>query len=79
MDKLEKEEIRQLKTQTIHHLSQIDVSSYNLNKTDKRLAEYAQELINKPECHNLYELLALKRFFYFMDKYIFKPKEVKKF
>ncbi len=79
MDNLEKYELRQLKANTVSQLHAIDVAAYRLDKTDKRLVKYANELINNPDSHNLYELLALKHFFAFLDKYIFKPKEVKKF
>ena len=79
MDELEKDELRKLKYEVIDQLNNIDLDAYHLDKTDKRLVTYAEELICNPEDHNLYELLALKRFFSFLDKYIFKPKEVKKF
>ena len=76
---LDKEDLIKLKQEVVEHLKQIDVPSYRLEDTDKRLVVYAQELIYNPDKHNLYELLALKRFFIFIDKYLFKPNEVKKF
>lgn len=72
-------ELIQLKAETIVCLSHIDVNSYNLGSTDERLNTYAYSCIVKPEAHNLYELLALKRFFSFLDKYDFRRSEVRKF
>jgi phage terminase large subunit-like protein len=50
-----------------------------LDETDKRLNEYAFSVIYNPDLHNLYELLALKRFFQFLNKYEFRPVAVKRF
>ena len=43
-----------------------------LNSADKRIAQYALNVIANPDCHNLFELLGLKRFIKFMDKYEFR-------
>lgn len=43
-----------------------------LNSADKRILEYALNTIADPDCHNLFELLILKRFISFMDKYEFR-------
>lgn len=75
----DKQEIRDLKIKVSQELKQIDVLSYKLNKTDKRLNTYVREVINNPEGHNLYEQLSVKRFFNFLDKYDFREVEVKKF
>lgn len=48
-----------------------------MNTTDKRLTTYCHNLIISPDNHNLFELLALKRFFRFMEKYEFRPSAVK--
>lgn len=74
-----KEELRALKRETVTLLSHIDVARYDLGKTDERLNTYAYSCITNPDGHNLYELLALKRFFVFLDKYTFKRSEVRKF
>ena len=50
-----------------------------LDKADERLNVYIKGCINNPDAHNLYELLAVRRFFVFLDKYEFRIKEVKKF
>lgn len=76
---LEKSELIDLKRQTAEELKRLDVGSYHLEKTDDRLRLYARTVIDHPDDHNLYELLALKRFFRLLDTYIFKPKEVRKF
>lgn len=76
---IDKQELRDLKIKISQELKQIDVLSYRLNKTDKRLNTYVLEVINNPEGHNLYEQLSVKRFFHFLDKYDFREVEVKKF
>lgn len=76
---LGKSELIQLKSETADYLRMIDVDSYSLNKSDERLNIYIRSVINNPDDHNLYELLAIKRFFYLLDKYQFKHSEVRKF
>lgn len=76
---IDKEELKALKKKVSQDLKEIDVLSYNLRKTDKRLDIYVLEVINNPEGHNLYEQLSVKRFFHFLDKYDFRSVEVKKF
>ena len=68
----EKQELRDLKIKVSQELRDIDVLSYKLENTDKRLDTYVLEVINNPEAHNLYEQLSVKRFFQFLDKYDFK-------
>lgn len=77
--KIDKQILRDLKAQTVEELKAINVLSYRLDETDKRLNEYIFSVIYNPDSHNLYELLALKRFFKFLDKYEFRSVEVKKF
>ena len=74
-----KEELRQLKADTVTALSLIDISRYDLGKTDERLNTYAFSCVFGPDAHNLYELLALKRFFSFIEKYDFRRSQVRKF
>lgn len=68
-----------LKEETASELKRIDVDSYKLDKTDARLTIYIKECISNPAGHNLYELLAIKRFFLFLGRYDFRPREVKRF
>ena len=79
MAKLTKEELRQLKINAIQDLKEINVKSYQLERADDRLNVYCYECINNPDGHNLYELLAVKRFFKLLDKYIFKVTEIQSF
>lgn len=76
---IDKEELKALKIKVSQDLKEIDVLSYNLKKTDKRLDIYVLEVIHNPEGHNLYEQLSVKRFFHFLDKYDFRSVEIKKF
>ena len=76
---LGKNELIDLKSETVDYLRMIDVDSYSLNKSDDRINIYIRSVINNSEDHNLYELLAIKRFFYLLDKYQFKHSEVRKF
>ena len=50
-----------------------------LADTDKRIETYVLENIDHPERHNLYEVLAVRRFFGMLDKYDWNPKRVKRF
>lgn len=75
----ERSELIKLKQDTAELLAGVDVGSYQLDKTDKRLNVYIRGVIEHPVDHNLYELLSLQRFFRLLDSYIFKPSEVKKF
>ena len=49
-----------------------------LIETDKRVWEYVEGIMDDPDGHNLYEILAILRFFYLLDKYQWKPKRVKR-
>mgnify|MGYP006362304409 FL=1 len=52
-------------------LAGIHLEAYGLGQIDRRLNQYAKSLLSDFDAHNLYELLALKRFFVFLDKYDF--------
>ena len=69
----------ELKRATVARLQAINVSSYRLGLTDERLNSYVCACIDNPDKHNLYELLAISRFFHFLDKYNFRTPEVKKY
>jgi phage terminase large subunit-like protein len=47
--------------------------------TDKRLGEYTVKVIDHPNEHNLYELLAVRRFFGMLDKYEWSKRRVQNF
>ena len=69
----------ELKRATVASLQAINVYSYRLVLTDERLNSYVCACIDNPVKHNLYELLAVSRFFRFLDKYNFRTSEVKKY
>ena len=76
---LTNDETRKAKRICVECLNKIDVGSYNLRYADPRLDVYARTLIDDPEGHNLYELLALKRFFRFLGIYEFHIDKVQGF
>ncbi len=79
MNKENRDKLIALKQSVVSDLHNIDVDLYKLDKADERLNVYIKGCINNPDAHNLYELLAVRRFFVFLDKYEFRIKEVKKF
>lgn len=76
---MENKELIQLKQEVIERLKQVDVNSHDLDSTDKRLTVYIRGCIDNPDKHNLYELLAVERFFLFLDKYEYRVGEARKF
>ena len=76
---LTNDETREAKKICVECLSKIDVGSYNLRYADPRLDVYARTLIDDPDAHNLYELLALQRFFRWLDTYEFHIDKVQRF
>ena len=69
---VDKDILRKCKRLASDRLSAIELSQYRLDEIDSRLSEYAYELRNNPNGHNLYELLGLLRFFRFLDTYQFR-------
>lgn len=69
----------ELKQRTVISLRSLNVPSYRLDLADGRLNSYVCACIESPDKHNLYELLAVSRFFRFLDKYDFRKSEVKKY
>lgn len=47
--------------------------------TDRRIGDYVFGVVDNPEGHNLYEVLAIRRFFGMLDRHEWRPKRVKKF
>ena len=76
---MENKELIQLKKDVAKRLKKVDVDSLNLDSTDERLTSYVKACINNPDEHNLYELLAVERFFSFLNKYEYMDGEVRKF
>jgi phage terminase large subunit-like protein len=75
----EKQAARALKEAVSKELAAISVEAYNLTAIDYRLEVYARGLIMSPEKHNLWELLALRRFFEFLKIYEFRINEVQNY
>lgn len=50
-----------------------------MEATDKRIEEYVLGVMDHPDEHNLYELLAVKRFFLMLDSYKWSSKRVRNF
>ena len=76
---MDKDELITLKHTTADELKNIDVDALGLEKTDERLPLYLKECIGNPDGHNLYELLAVKRFFDFLNKFDFRAGKVREF
>lgn len=76
---MENEDLIKLKSDTAAYLQTVDVLSYRLDKADIRLNLYINGCISNPDAHNLYELLAIRRFFHLLDKYDFRAGKVRKF
>lgn len=80
LDEQEKNRLRDLKKETAEKLKGIDLDGYAvLDKTDTRLREYIEGVRSCPDRHNLYEMLALLRFFRLLDAYEFRPSAVRRF
>ena len=84
MTEEEKGAIRQLKADTVRWLQEsaaLLCSGYQnaLFGTDKRIGQYVTEVIWNPEKHNLYEILGVRRFFYLLNRYEWKPAKVRRF
>lgn len=78
-----KQEEREWKKKTIKELIMLRCLMFTTYlhafSVDTRLTKYVRQVIAYPAKHNLYELLAVRRFFYLLDKYQFKPSKFKKF
>ena len=84
MTEEEKQGLRQLKADVIVYLQSSREDLYRrfreaLIETDPRIGEYVLGCILHPEAHNVYELLGIKRFFYLLAKYEWRPKKVRHF
>lgn len=84
MTETEKQHLRQLKEETADWLRLASASfgtAYHevLAGTDPRLEQYAREVVENPKQHNLYELLALKRYLQFSNRYEWRAKKVRNF
>ena len=76
---MDKDQLITLKYTTADELKKIDVDALGLEQTDERLPLYLKECIGNPDRHNIYELLAVKRFFDFLNKFDFRTGKVREF
>lgn len=72
-------ETREYKDAAVSRLQAIDISRYQLSTIDQRLEHYVYEVRNNPNIHNLYEILAVIKFFRLMDTYVFRASKVRRF
>lgn len=79
MTEEEKDRLRQAKLDVTEDLANIDIERYRLSEVDSRLYRYVQEVASNPEGHNLYEQLAVRRFFTMYDRYGINVTEVQQF
>lgn len=79
MTEEEKDKLRQAKEDVTGLLAGTDIDRYRLTEVDSRLDGYVREVACDPEAHNLYEQLAVARFFHLCDKYGINATEVWQF
>lgn len=79
MTEEEKDKLRQAKADVTDLLASTDIDRYRLTEVDSRLDGYVREVAGNPDGHNLYEQLAVARFFRLCDKYGINATEVWQF
>ena len=84
MTEEEKSRERQFKSETAECLMSLRPYVFTryghaLAGTDPRLEKYVLGNIDCPDAHNLYELLAVKRFFRMLDKHAWNARRVRRF
>lgn len=79
MTEEEKDRLRQAKADVTAKLAATDIDQYRLPEVDSRLDLYVREVAANPEGHNLYEQLAVLRFFTMCDRYGINVTEVQQF
>ena len=79
MEESEKRVRRKLKKEVSEVLGSCLTSEirHALFNADPRIVTYCEAVIKEPHAHNLFELLALKRYLSFFGKYSFEPLKVK--
>ena len=70
---------KEYKDEVAKELARVDLDSFQLDTIDSRLLKYVLGVIGNPEAHNLFELLAVKKFFRLMRSYVFRTSKVVKF
>lgn len=79
MTEEEKDRLREAKAEVTEELRRIRIADYHLDEVDDRLITYTTQVARHPDAHNLYEQLAVRRFFAMADKYGINATEVKRF
>ena len=79
MTEEEKDKLRASKVDVTARLAAIDIDRYRLPEVDSRLDEYVRMVVSDPDGHNLWEQLAVLRFFGMIDKYGINLTEVQLF
>ena len=79
MTEEEKDKLRQAKADVTDLLARTRIERYRLTDVDSRLDAYVREVAGDPDGHNLYEQLAVARFFRMCDKYGINATEVWQF
>lgn len=79
MTEEEKDKLRQAKADVTDLLARTRIERYRLTDVDGRLDAYVREVAGNPDGHNLYEQLAVARFFRMCDKYGINATEVWQF
>lgn len=69
MTEEEKTRLRKLKEDATGELARLDIGEYRLDNIDVRLTDYTAGVANNPEGHNVWEQLAVLRFFRLADRY----------
>lgn len=79
MTEEEKDKLRQAKENVTDLLAGMPIDRYRLGEVDSRLDGYVREVANNPDAHNLFEQLAVARFFTMCDRYGINITEVWQF
>ncbi|MBQ8793637.1 MAG: terminase large subunit, partial [Clostridia bacterium] len=79
MTEEEKDKLRQAKADVTDLLAGMPIERYRLDEVDSRLDSYVREVAGNPDAHNLYEQLAVARFFHLCDRYGINVTEVWQF
>lgn len=79
MTEEERDKLRSAKVSVTERLRGISLAKYHLGEVDERLVSYIQDVIDRPDAHNLYEQLAAERFLAMCRKYGINVSEVKRF
>lgn len=79
MTEEEKDRLRTAKEEVSEALARLPIVDYNLDAVDKRLVDYTNNIAKHPDAHNLYEQLAVQRFFKQVNKYGLNATEIQKF